>query len=143
MKYMGIDYGAKHIGVAFSDEDGRIAFPYAIVKQSNNAIRELAALAKKEGVGEIIIGESLDMFGKPNKIMDKIAPFSMAFGKVTGLPISFEKEFLTSHHATRQKGKSALHDRQIKMKSGVPIDASAAALIMQRYLDKKNRARSK
>ncbi len=137
-RYMGIDFGTKRIGVALSDETGAIAFPYEIIERSARAGVDIATLCAKEGVGEIVIGESLDMFGKPNKIMDEIARFAMELGEETNLPINFEKEFLTSHHATPQKGKSALHARQSKMENTDPVDASAAALILQRFLDKKN-----
>ncbi len=142
---MGIDFGTKHIGIALSDESGAIAFPYGIIGQSKKAEIDVATLAAKEGVEEIVIGESLDMFGKPNKVMTEIAKFAMEVGEETDLPVHFEKEFLTSHHATVQKGKSGLHARQVKMsrsasggKKNDSVDASAAALILQRFLDRKN-----
>ncbi len=138
MKRMGIDYGSKHIGVALSDEGGRIAFPHSILDRSKRSGLDIAVLAAKEGVAEIVIGESLDFFGKPNTIMTEIAKFAMELGEQTDLPIHFEKEFLTSHHATPQKGKSGLNARQTKLSERTPIDASAAALILQRFLDRMN-----
>jgi len=141
MKYLGIDYGTKHIGIALSDENGTIAFPYGIIERSKRSGIEIGTLAAKESVAEVVIGESLDMFGRPNKIMNDIAHFAMELGEETGLSVRFEKEFLTSHHATPQKGKSAMHARQTKKMQGggrEPVDASAAALILQRFLDKVN-----
>jgi putative Holliday junction resolvase len=138
MKYMGIDFGTKRIGVALSDDSGTIAFPYEIIGQSPRAQIEIASIAAEKGVNEIVIGESLDMFGKPNKVMDDIARFAMELGEETDLPVHFEKEFLTSHHATAQRGKSSLHAKQTKIRETDPVDASAAALILQRFLDRKN-----
>ncbi len=138
MRYLGIDYGSKHIGLALSDESGKIAFPHSILDRSKRSGIDIATLAAKEGVTEIVIGESLDLFGKPNTVMNEIARFAMELGEETDLPVHFEKEFLTSHHATVQKGKSGLHARQNKMADRGPIDASAAALILQRFLDKQN-----
>lgn len=136
MKYLGIDYGSKRIGLALSDENGVIAFPYEIIAQSPNAIGDIKFLAEKEGVQEIILGESLDLFGKPNDIMSDITRFAAELGRTTDLPVHFEKEFMTSHHAVFPHGKERLHARKLKARASDPVDASAAALILQRFLDK-------
>ncbi|MBI2055652.1 MAG: Holliday junction resolvase RuvX, partial [Candidatus Sungbacteria bacterium] len=49
MRYMGIDYGAKRIGLALSDEQGFIAFPYAAVEN----LDDICAVIKKERVGAV------------------------------------------------------------------------------------------
>ena len=125
MKYLGIDYGSKRVGVAVSDGDGRIAFAKAVLVQDKTLVGTLAALAKSEGAGEIVIGESREYKGAENPIMEKLSSFRKALADATGLPTHLEPEFMTSAAAEHIQGKTAMHD------------ASAAALILQSYLDKK------
>ena len=125
MRYLGIDYGAKRVGIAFSDIEGGMAFPHAVLPNDKKLISTIKELCDKEHIAEIVLGESLDYKMKPNVIMEKITPFKKELEEVTVLPVHFEREFMTSAAAGHLQGK------------GEMIDASAAALILQSYLDKK------
>lgn len=125
MKYLGIDYGEKRVGVAISDEMAAFAFPYEIVKNSSHLISDITAICTKEGIGEIIVGESNDYNGVPNAIMKKTNEFVAQLGAVTKIPVRLELEFMTSAHAARGQGEHKL------------LDASAAALILQSFLDRR------
>jgi len=130
MKYLGIDYGIKRIGVAISSTDGLFAFPKMIIKNTKNQTEifsTLRKIIKNEDVKEIVIGESLDYNGKQNKIMKEIKIFAQKVQENFSLPVRFEKEFLTSVEARRYK------------ENGVEADDSASALILQRYLDRINK----
>ncbi|MDR3558000.1 MAG: Holliday junction resolvase RuvX, partial [Candidatus Pacebacteria bacterium] len=87
---------------------------------------KIAGVANETGATSVIIGESKDYKGKDNLIMEKIAPFKSELEKA-GLKVILEPEFMTSYAAQRFQGKNEFHD------------ASAAALILQSYLDKKNK----
>ena len=143
MKFLGIDYGTKRIGVAVSDENGTLAFPKEIVQNDANTFEKLYEIIKKENVKEIVIGESVDFSGKLNALSARIEVFILELQEKFGLSIHKQKEFLTSVEARRSKdGKaesspSQAHSKVKQIKSG-RIDASAAALILQRYLDKRN-----
>ena len=126
MKYLGIDYGRKRVGVALSDANGRLAMPYAVVKRDTRIIESVAAIVRDEVVQEIVVGESVDQNGHPNPLMKDIEEFATRLGEYTSLPLHFEKEWMTSVHARQSTGDEG------------SVDASAAALILQRYLDKKN-----
>jgi putative Holliday junction resolvase len=145
MKFLGIDYGTKRIGVAISDENNTLAFPKEIVPNDSNTLDRLGEILKEENVGEIVIGESVDFSGKLNALSARIEVFILELKEKFNLPIHKQKEFLTSVEARRGKdGKAGLspsqaHSKVKQIKSG-RIDASAAALILQRYLDKKNQA---
>jgi len=125
MKYLGIDYGSKRVGVAVSDGDGSMAFAKSVLPQDKMLVGTIAALCKEEGIQEIVIGESRDYKGAENPIMEKISAFRKELAEATGLPTHLEPEFMTSAAAEHIQGKTAMHD------------ASAAALILQSYLDKK------
>ena len=126
MRFLGIDYGSKRIGTALSDEGGTLAFPKKVIPNGENIFPELDAIIKKENVSEIVVGESIDFSGKPNAIAEEIETFIFRLQSKFGLPVHNQKEFLTSVEARRYQG-------------GGQVDASAAALILQRYLDRRNK----
>ena len=124
-RFLGIDYGTKRIGLALSDEGGMLAFPKIIIANNPEMFREIGAIIKTENVQEIVVGESTDFSGKPNPVQAKIKNFAEALRKKFDIPVCWQKEFWTSVEGRRyQKNQQT--------------DASAAALILQRYLDKIN-----
>jgi putative Holliday junction resolvase len=143
MRFLGIDYGTKRIGVAISDEKGILAFPKEIVLNDSNSFKKLGEIIKAENISEIVIGESVDFSGKLNALSARIEIFISELKEKFNLPIHKQKEFLTSVEARRggsdKKSLNQLqaHSKIKQIKSG-RIDASAAALILQRYLDKIN-----
>lgn len=143
-KILGIDFGTKRIGVAISDENKTLAFPKEIVLNNANTLKRIGEIVQKENVEEFVIGESVDFSGKLNALSARIEVFILELREKFKLPIHKQKEFLTSVEARRPKdGKAELspsqaHSKMKQIKSG-RIDASAAALILQRFLDKKNK----
>ena len=143
MKFLGIDYGTKRIGLAVSDENGVLAFPKEILLNDINTFQKLGEIIEKENIEELVIGESVDFSGKLNALSARIDVFILELDERFNLPIHKQKEFLTSVEARRSKnGKadqspSQAHSKVKQIKSG-RIDASAAALILQRYLDRRS-----
>ena len=141
MRILGIDFGTKRIGVAISDENRSLAFPKEIILNGPNTFKQIGEIIKKENVGEIVVGESVDFSGKLNILSARIEVFILELQKKFNLPVHKQKEFLTSVEARRGGiGKESLnsaqsHSKVKQIKSG-RIDASAAALILQRYLDR-------
>jgi len=127
MRYLGIDFGSKRVGLALSDEGGKFAIPHSVLPNDHKLIGKIVALCKD--VQGIVLGESVDDKGENNKIMELIIPFKKELEGVTRLPVIYEKEYMSSQHAEFFQGK---HDM---------LDASAAALILQRYLDKHDHIR--
>ena len=153
MKFLGIDYGTKRIGVAISDENGTLAFPKEILMNDSNTMKKLGQIIEKENIGEFVMGESVDFSGKLNALSARIEVFILELKKRFKLPVHKQKEFLTSVEARRYENLggqtknsknskrglnlSQAHSKVKQIKSG-RADASAAALILQRYLDKIN-----
>jgi putative Holliday junction resolvase len=125
MRYIGIDFGTKRVGVAVSDEEGKIAFPHAVLTNDRNLTTALVSLAREKNVGAFVVGDSRDLSGKPNPIARAIEEFKKEIDQATGLPVFAEPEFWTSLQAERVQGKT---DK---------TDASAAALILQSFLDRR------
>ena len=124
MRLMGIDYGAKRVGVALSDETGYFAYPYNMLKNEKSLLDNILKICAKERVGKIILGRSLDYKMQPNIIMTRIEEFKDELELASSLPVDFENEFLTTAEAERTQGK------------GSKIDSSAAALILKSYIDR-------
>lgn len=143
-RFLGIDYGTKRIGIAISDENYTLAFPKEIVLNNSDIFKKIGEIIKKEKVKEIVVGESVDFSGKLNALSGRIEVFILGLQEHFKLPVHKQKEFLTSVEARRyenqcgQARKSNAHTRLKQIKSG-RVDASAAALILQRYLDKINK----
>ena len=138
MRYLGIDYGSKRVGLSLSDEEGKIAFPYKIIKNNLNLVDNIHNICGEEEVSAIVLGESTDLGGKPNKIMGSIEEFKRNLEGELNLPIYFEKEFMTTIFARGNEGKNMNNSKKIKKEKEIKKDDSAAALILQRYLDRKN-----
>lgn len=138
MRFLGIDYGTKRIGIAISDENGTLAFPKGLVPNDLNALKVIGDILKKENISEVVVGESLDLKGSPNPLFKEIKIFVQELQSKFNLPIHMEREFLTSVEARRKEGKGKNNARKVKKQKSVKVDASAAALILQRYLDKIN-----
>jgi len=124
MKYLGIDYGTKRVGIALSDMEGLLAYPHSVIAAEKDLHKVVLGIASREQVGTIVIGESHNFSGEPNPIMKKIIIFRDALTQETPLPVVFEPEVLTSQEAKRIQGENDLHD------------ASAAAVMLQSYLDR-------
>lgn len=138
MRYLGIDYGEKRVGLALSDEEGKMAFPYKIIKNDLELVDNIHNICGKEEVSAIVLGESTDLSGKPNKVMGCIEEFKRNLETELDLPIYFEKEFMTTIEARGRVGKEVNNAKKIKKSKVAAADASAAALILARYLDRKN-----
>ena len=125
MRFLGIDYGTKRVGTALSDEDGQLAFPKSVLSNTDSLVDEIKKICAEENISGVVIGESRDLDGTPNPLMKDIEIFMEELKKEINIPLYLEPEFLTSHQAQKIQGKNKM------------LDASAAAIILQSYLDRK------
>ncbi len=128
MKYLGIDFGSKKVGFAQSDEDARLAFPLMIAPNDSTLLKDTLELVREMKIATVVIGESVNGQGKPNEIAKKARAFGSQLENAMDVRIVFEKEWFTTVEARKQPGKEDDHE----------VDDSAAALLLQRYLDKAN-----
>jgi len=130
MRYLGIDYGAKRVGAALSDDKGMMAFPHATLSNDGTLLEEVVRICHEFSVGTVVIGESRQLNGEPNQIQRAIERFKEKLTKALTVPVVFELEFMTSRQASHIQGETDM------------LDASAAAIILQSYLDKHKHATS-
>lgn len=124
MRILGIDYGSKRIGVAISDESRAFALPVKVVKNDDAALAEIIEVARTNNVTEMVMGESRNYKQEPNAIFAAAETFKKELENA-GFKLYSEPEFMTSVNAERFQGKNEF------------TDASAAALILQSFLDKE------
>lgn len=141
MKYLGIDFGTKKLGLANSDDDNRLAFPIMILPNDTEMIDSIIEIVSAYKITDIVMGESIDNKGIPNPVAKTARNFANSLelklnGDITKnesqiennkhkVNFYFEKEWYSSVEARRVDGERDVDDR-------------AAAIILQRYLDRKN-----
>lgn len=126
MKYLGIDYGSKWVGIAISDEEGKIAFPRAEVPNGTGLLQFIARMVEQEKVKTIIVGDTRTVEGKDNPITPEVEKFVAEIARVTTILTEFAPEMWSSIEASRYAPKGQEHN-----------NAAAAAIILQRFLDTK------
>lgn len=126
MRFLGIDYGSKKVGLALADESGALAFPHDTLANDDRLRARLEELIEAREITDLVFGHSLDFNGEENPIMLEARGFADIFERA-GLSVHFEPEFLTTKQAREHTADAH-------------ADASAAALILQTFLD-KNRKR--
>jgi len=127
MRYLGIDYGTKRVGIALSDEEGNFAFPNKVIEVKNEpqVIAELISIVAQEKVTAIVIGLPLNFHFQETPQTRVVKEFGERFRKdLEGMPILFVNEVLSTKEAERSPGVSK------KM-----IDAASAAVLLQSFLD--------
>jgi len=127
MRYLGIDYGTKKIGLAFSDDAGTMGFPHAVVPAGSTLLPRILALISKQHIGAVVLGESRSFSGEDNPIAKEARVFAESLGKRADLPIFFEPETLTTQEARRFPSGERIPGHE-------SVDAAAAALILTSYL---------
>jgi putative holliday junction resolvase len=126
VKYLGIDYGAKNIGIALSDESGKLAFPEAVWTNDRKLIDNLKKICAEQNIKAVVLGESTDFKGKANPIFKASSVLKDKIEKELKLKVFFMPEYFSTKQAERILGKNKM------------IDARAAAVILQSFLDKQN-----
>ena len=125
MRYLGIDYGTKRVGLALSDEAGVMGFPHSVMSNDARLLENVCTLLEKERVEGIVIGESKNFSGEENPVAQEARSFGDLLAEKTGIQIYFEPEMLTTQEARRDFEGTRTH--------GV-VDASAASLILTSFL---------
>ncbi len=119
MRLLGFDYGDKRIGVAVSDEDGVFAFPRVILQNTEKIFDEIKKICSDEKIEKIVLGIPISLRGGKSDQARKTEEFGDKLKAFSGVSVEYENEIFTS-----------------KMTQN---DASAAAMILQSYLDRKNK----
>jgi len=137
-RLLGIDWGARRVGVALSDLDGRTATGYCTLDTARgDVVREIARICDDEFVTEIVVGLPLRTdTGEESDSSRAAREFAGRLGKATGLRVSFEDEGFTSFAA--EQGLKAGGWKAGK-DSKAQVDKAAARVLLQDHLDRRAR----
>lgn len=133
-RLLGIDPGTKTIGLALSDVTLMIASPYGALKRGKlgaNAA-EVAAIARKEGAGGLVVGLPLSMDGSLGPAAQAARDWARALSDSTGLPVALWDERLSSAAVNRMLVAEADLTRAKRARA---VDGAAAAWTLQAALD--------
>jgi putative Holliday junction resolvase len=130
---LGVDYGSVRIGLAVSDPDCKIAFPFATYARRN---REQDAsyfqkLVQTESIGQIVAGLPVHLDGREGQQAAEARAFGQWLGEVTRLPVVFWDERFTTVEAEEHLWSAGLTHKRRKARR----DRVAAQILLQSYLD--------
>lgn len=131
MRFLGIDYGKKRVGLALSDSNNNFSIPFDVLPNDKNLKEKIKKICEDNSVSEIVMGESSDFSGKANPIMEDILIFKDYLEGTLNIKVHLEPEFLTSVEAERLQGKNKMSD------------ASAASLILKSFLERMDHRKNK
>ena len=131
---LALDVGDRRIGVAACDPTGTLASPLTTIERSNEPsdIAAVLALASDHGAVEIVVGLPLSMSGARGPQARKVEGFTRALASQSPVPVNVVDERLSSVQAERlmrESGRRPSVNRAL-------VDAAAAAVILQAYLDR-------
>jgi len=130
---LAIDFGDIRVGLAISDQSQTLASGYGYIKFKgyNDLVEKLLEICEKEGVGEIAVGQPLNMDGSRGPSAAKAEKLAELLKSKITYPVNLVDERLTTVEAGRQ-----IHASGKKIRKG-RIDEVAATIILQAFLDGK------
>jgi len=134
MKALAIDYGTKNIGLALSDDEGRIAFAYATIvtrdkrqETRDKAIEDIKKICELEKVETVVVGMPIGLSGKDTKKTEEVWEFVKSLQENLKIPVETEDERLTTVAAGHLENKNARN-----------VDELSAQILLQGWLDRNN-----
>lgn len=145
MRVVGIDYGARRIGLALSDPTGTLASPWQTLERPPSEARTVALIAAEvekvvaagEDVSTVVVGWPRRLDGTPTDQTPIVERFARRLEARLSMPVVLQDERLSSHEAEM---RLAVRERDWR-KRKAKLDAAAAAVILQDYLDQHQRIR--
>jgi putative holliday junction resolvase len=142
---LGIDYGARRIGLALSDATATLASPWRLMQRPPSEaetlrvmIKEIESLAKADdGLEAVVVGWPRRLDGSPNDQTKIVETFARALEAKIAVPVVLQDERLSSREAESRLAVRESDWRKRKAR----LDAAAAAVILQDYLDERPRDR--
>ena len=134
MRFLGIDYGARRIGLSYGDELG-VATPLPALVDADEAKRwsGLLAMIAQRRITDLVIGYPLNMDDTAGFKAKEVDAFAAKLREAARLPIHLVDERLTSYEAESTIAKSRRRD----VRSSGIIDSRAATIILQDYLNQR------
>lgn len=131
MRALGIDVGERRIGVALCDELGLLATPLTTIQVRGQELTELARIARERDVALVVVGLPRSLSGQEGPQARVVRDFAARLAPHLAVPLAFWDERFTTAEAERVLLARGLSREQRRAR----IDAVAAAILLQDYLD--------
>lgn len=137
MVIVALDVGKARIGVAVSDDTGLIATPLSVIQRRSNAqaIEAIARIVREEGAGLVVVGLPVSFDGQLYEQARSVQSFAEKMRRALAIPLVYADETLSTVRAEEMLRASGMRPERIRER----IDAAAAAVILQEYLDQRGR----
>jgi len=130
MRVMALDFGERRIGVAISDPTGTLATPHTVIRRRSK-VEDFAAVARlvtELEAERVVVGLPLSLNGEIGPQARRVMRYTQALQQTLDVPVElFDERYstVTADELLTESGR----------KRRVPIDAAAAAVILQDYLE--------
>lgn len=132
MRYLAIDYGSKHTGLAVCDASETIASPLDVIQGQQGLLEKITHIVEKEHIEAIVVGLPLNMNNSKGTQARIVLEFVERLKSHVNIPIYFQDERLSSFSA--EEKLLIEHSRKKRRKR---IDAIAAATILEAFIEAK------
>ncbi|UCF42539.1 MAG: Holliday junction resolvase RuvX [Planctomycetota bacterium] len=133
MKYLAIDYGDKHTGLAICDAAETIASPLTVIDGQKDLLDKIARIATAENVEAIVLGMPLNMDDSTGHRAKVVLKFAEQLKNRLPIPVHFQDERLSTFGAEEKIGPADFTRKKKKKR----LDAVAAAQILEAFLEQK------
>ena len=135
LRVLGLDVGARRIGVAISDPTGLLTTPIPAINRRNIKwdLQNVLSLTDKYEVAAIVVGIPISLNGRSNQQAEVVKEFCHSLEAVSSVPVYLEDERFSTKEAERllrEAGHSPSRERGL-------VDSASAAVILQSYLDSR------
>lgn len=139
MRVLGIDYGARRIGLAVSDATATLASPWRLIERPRSDAETLALIVREietlrtsdDGLEAVVVGWPRKLDGRPTHQTREVEALARALEQRVGVKVVLQDERLSSREAEARLATRERDWRRRKQK----LDAAAAAIVLQDYLD--------
>jgi putative holliday junction resolvase len=134
---LALDVGTKRIGVAVSDELGLLASPRTVIfrRSTQAALEEIARLVHAEEATLVVVGLPISLDGQVHGQAHSVQRFAERLRKMLNVPMVYADEMLSTVRAEERLRATGIRPDRIRER----IDAEAAAVILDEYLDHRRR----
>ncbi len=133
MRYLAIDYGDKHTGLAVCDPAETIASPLTVIDGQKDLLDKIARIATAENVEAIVLGLPLNMDDSTGPRAKLVLKFAEQLKNRLQIPVHLQDERLTTFAAEDKIAPANLSRKKKKKR----LDAIAAAQILEAFLEQK------
>jgi putative Holliday junction resolvase len=139
VRVLGIDYGARRIGLALSDATGTLASPWRLIERPASERDTLAIIEREitllieheDGLRAVVVGWPRRLDGSATHLTPIVEAFARALEQRVAVPVILQDERLSSHEA---ESRLAVQERDWRRRKA-KLDAASAAIVLQDYLD--------